>query len=671
MAGFKHSVELIQEPGAERLVDTSNGRVLRLTGTEARMVSLYDGLRTPQALAAMARDAGVDVTDAQVSALVQRLSKNGFLDADAPPAPVADGGDLGLDQVVPLFREDLKVTPRPGSKAVLEVLDPVKGRSFSLYDFELSIARMLNGVRTVAEVSETAAKIGIPVTPATLSRFIRQMRAYGFIAEQAPAQKHFWDQRRQWSAEVRGLYQGALRLYRASRYEDCLEYLGALLEIDPENADAKELKQRVDEALGGVVEVPLSFDSLFGEAPPPAAEPAPGPVPAKTEAQYRFNNPPPQEPSTSTEAPPPGVPGKTVAQYRISGLPLPQEPAEQLPAEAAAPPLELAGDSGHLEPEPGPPVASSESSPGTTTGDLGPPRAPRRSKLPLVLLVLFVGALVGSAFFPVEQRVEVSATVGPLLAAEPTVPRKGELAELKVLDKATVHRGDVLATLSTAKLEQRKKELLGAAAKARRDGQALAAAVKPAVRKKPEQALAKAQKELARAEDALKGLKGPKLAKAQRGAELKRAAVEQAKAALDAVLAGKPRAELEEKARAFEREAGELPALLELSKVVAPADGVFLAPADAKPGVELAVGATFGRIVEAGRRQVVGEATGDVEHADASAATTGGKPLALQEPRFDDRKFKALVEASALPEGPARIEMPAGRKFLYRVVLKQ
>lgn len=668
MAGFKHSVELIQEPGAERLVDTSNGRVLRLTTTEARMVALYDGLRSPQALAAMAREAGVDVDEGQVSALVARLSKNGFLEASEAPAPVAEGGDLSVDQVVPLFREDLQVTPRPGSKAVLEVLDPVKGRSFSLYDFEVSIARMLNGKRTVAEVSETAAKIGIPVTTATLSRFIRQMRAYGFIAEQPPAQKGFWDQRRQWSAEVRGLYQSALRLFRANRYEDCLEYLGALLEIDPENPDAKELKQRVDEAQGGVVEVPLSFDALFGEPPPPVAGAPPAPLPQKTVAQYKFSTSPEQPPG---EAPPAGVPQKTVAQYRIGGLAVPQEPP---PAEAAPSPFEL--QPAPAPPEPGFPP-SSESSPGTSTGELGTstgdlgPARPKRSKLPVVALVLLLGALVGSAFFPVAQRVEVVGTVGPLQAAEPTVPRKGELAELKVADKAPVHKGDLLATLSTAKLEQRRKELLGAAAKARRDGQALAAAVRPAARKKPEQALARAQKELAKAEAALKGARGAKLARAQRGAEAKRAAVEQARAALALALGGKQRAELEEKAKGLEREAAELPALIELSRVVAPADGVFLAPADARPGLALEVGAPFGRIVEAGRRQVVGDAVGDVAHADPGAATAAGRPVALQEPRFEDRKFKALVEASALPEGPVHLEMPAGRKFLYRVVLKQ
>ncbi|HET8541153.1 MAG TPA: hypothetical protein VFL83_14860, partial [Anaeromyxobacter sp.] len=48
------------------------------------------------------------------------------------------------EDVVPFFRLDLRVA-RGASPGLFEVSDPASGKSFTLYEFELAVARMLDG----------------------------------------------------------------------------------------------------------------------------------------------------------------------------------------------------------------------------------------------------------------------------------------------------------------------------------------------------------------------------------------------------------------------------------------------------------------------------------------------------------------------------------------------
>jgi len=63
--------------------------------------------------------------------------------ANAVPEPAPFRGD---DDAVPRFRTDLRVE-RGASPALYDVTDPASGRRFTLYEFELAIARMLDGRR--------------------------------------------------------------------------------------------------------------------------------------------------------------------------------------------------------------------------------------------------------------------------------------------------------------------------------------------------------------------------------------------------------------------------------------------------------------------------------------------------------------------------------------------
>src|SRR5262245_12205409 len=91
---------------------------------------------------------------------------------NAPPRSLTPGDPL------PKFRADLKVSKK--GAGLFEVEDPQSGKKFTLYDFELSLARLLNGGRNAGELVDEGVRLGIPVTLETLPKFLRQLKAYGF-----------------------------------------------------------------------------------------------------------------------------------------------------------------------------------------------------------------------------------------------------------------------------------------------------------------------------------------------------------------------------------------------------------------------------------------------------------------------------------------------------------
>src|SRR5262245_48791607 len=96
--------------------------------------------------------------------------------------PLAVVPPLTLGDVVPRFRTDLEVKRHPDRRSVFEVLDAARGKAFILYDFEISLARMLNGTRQVREILDAGQRLGIPVTLESFNQFVRQLARYGFLA---------------------------------------------------------------------------------------------------------------------------------------------------------------------------------------------------------------------------------------------------------------------------------------------------------------------------------------------------------------------------------------------------------------------------------------------------------------------------------------------------------
>jgi hypothetical protein len=155
-----------------------------------------------------------------------------------------DPRPLAAADAVPIFRTDLKLDK--GSPGLYEVSDPATGRHFTLYEFELSIARMLDGRRHASDVIENGVRLGIPVDLDGLNKFIRQLWRYGFLALGEPpapqdGEEAGWGEREKWDEATRTLFQTGLRLVRQGRPQDAQSYFQAVLDADPGNAEATEL----------------------------------------------------------------------------------------------------------------------------------------------------------------------------------------------------------------------------------------------------------------------------------------------------------------------------------------------------------------------------------------------------------------------------------------------
>ncbi|MGI5862849.1 MAG: tetratricopeptide repeat protein [Myxococcales bacterium] len=229
-------------------------------------------------LLARATAGGIDAREPGYGPLVKKLGRLGLLiqaPSSKPPSPVAaavagggsdtaadeEGGDGGFELTVepeapprgedkvPLFRRDLQHVRK--SEMLVEVTDPAANRSFTLYDFELSLARMLDGTRTLAEVVESGRRLGIPVNLESLGQFIRQLRRYGFLAPEgamaASLERH--PPREQWDESLRVLFQAGLRMNRQGRYAEAAGYFEAMLHQDPDNLEAQEMLAQVRQRL--------------------------------------------------------------------------------------------------------------------------------------------------------------------------------------------------------------------------------------------------------------------------------------------------------------------------------------------------------------------------------------------------------------------------------------
>jgi len=165
----------------------------------------------------------------------------------AGPARLTEVGPLKESDRVPQFRKDLRIR-RQESGGTFEVEDPVADRTFLLYEFEVSIARMLNGQRLASEVVRAGGRLGIPITLEGLEKFLRQLVAYKFLLDPDAQQANEFEPpdggqptRERWDEATRSLYQSGMRLMRQGRHKDAQGYFEAILDAEPENPEAMEM----------------------------------------------------------------------------------------------------------------------------------------------------------------------------------------------------------------------------------------------------------------------------------------------------------------------------------------------------------------------------------------------------------------------------------------------
>lgn len=302
---LKKGVRVNADSTGAVLVDTDLCRTVRLQTMEAKILELCDGKRGPEEIVAECAKSGI-VCDLQlVQGVVSHFEEEGFLKTPIDLSEVEIEVDIGdeksaasrqtagesplLSDQVPRLRADLQIQKRStGELGLMDVSDPRSGRTFTLYDFEVSIARMLNGERKIVDVIEAAAKIGIPVTLESFQKFIRQIRAYGFVDDTKPAETSHdnegqtsWEPREEWSDEVRQHFQSALKMFRLKRLAEAKNYAEVILSIDPKNEEARDMLKRIDQSPGSLeavvataetttdpVEAPPNFEDLYGKTAP-------------------------------------------------------------------------------------------------------------------------------------------------------------------------------------------------------------------------------------------------------------------------------------------------------------------------------------------------------------------------------------------------------------------
>ena len=248
LSGLRRMVTLETEP-TPRLVDGASDEMLPISQTEARLIQQWDGVSGATSLSAKIFMGGLDVEPWQIEQFFARLERMQLLAVPPPVVPDFIPPRPGVEQPgdrVPALRGDLVIARLVPSGEVLEVFEPQRERGFSLMDFEVSLARLLDGKRTAAELIEKAAALGIPVTLQTLRSFLQQLRAYNFIDPRLREGASTWPRRAAWTPQIREPYQRALRALRAGQPTDAREAIDAVFQADPGNLEASTLKLRLE-----------------------------------------------------------------------------------------------------------------------------------------------------------------------------------------------------------------------------------------------------------------------------------------------------------------------------------------------------------------------------------------------------------------------------------------
>ncbi len=158
---------------------------------------------------------------------------------------------LTPQDVVPRLRADLNVTAPPtGAGAEVVQIGPIGSTDrFALHGFEFSIALMLDGKRTVAELVHACERLGLPVELEALEGFFDQLKGYGLLAKGKPEVES--RERKPWSPVVRALFRDALREVRRGDQAHARADLEQLLKVAPNTPEASALRLWLDAHPGG------------------------------------------------------------------------------------------------------------------------------------------------------------------------------------------------------------------------------------------------------------------------------------------------------------------------------------------------------------------------------------------------------------------------------------
>ena len=153
-------------------------------------------------------------------------------------------GHIAPNDVVPALRHNLAFSHSPPGLGTgfVSVKNVDSGEEYMLRGFEYSLARMLDGHRTAAEVVDAADQVGLPVTLSDLDGFVKKLSDRHLVQPSgepiADDELSPWQQRREWDPKRREQFRTALREGRAGNLNRALLSLDILLNDHPETPEA-------------------------------------------------------------------------------------------------------------------------------------------------------------------------------------------------------------------------------------------------------------------------------------------------------------------------------------------------------------------------------------------------------------------------------------------------
>jgi len=206
--------------------------------------------------------------------------------------------------VVPEFRSELRITPGAGG---YDVCDPTTGQAHPLNEYEVSLARMLDGRRPVFEVLEAGERLGIPINLESLQKFIGLLEQYGFLCPPESldaaldiAVDNAWSSQGQRDNSANTLFQSGIRFLRQGKPAEAASYFEVLLAEEPDNVEARELLAMANQSLAAAAPQPSPLTSTPHAETPlvvaptplsvqmPTMQEAPQPLPVRRGMLWRY-----------------------------------------------------------------------------------------------------------------------------------------------------------------------------------------------------------------------------------------------------------------------------------------------------------------------------------------------------------------------------------------------
>lgn len=177
---------------------------------------------------------------------------------------------ISPDDVVPALRANLAFSRSPHGlgTGLLSVKNVDSGEEFMFRGFEYSLARMMDGRRTAAEVVDAAGQVGLPVTLDDLEGFVNKLKDRHLVQQPTEAAEDAYlspfEARRDWDEKTRQLFRIALREGRAGNLNRALVSLDCLLHEQPHTLEAIHLREKLEERKMSIDRV-APFRTVFAE----------------------------------------------------------------------------------------------------------------------------------------------------------------------------------------------------------------------------------------------------------------------------------------------------------------------------------------------------------------------------------------------------------------------